>query len=145
MSFLIVNNSQFFSGENFIYKHFEKEEEKGKITYNVKTSVNSFIEDVFCARFKKGETVECVYMIGCFYIGKTKDLKTRLYNHAKNSINSKHNNLLFQNKFIEMIENGVKCPVSILSYNTKLEAQIINQYSLFYELTNVKDLDNLCD
>lgn len=97
----------------------------------------SFFKDFFLIEFCAGSYIECVYMIGGFYIGSTGDLNGRLKSHIRKSINNNHNNKYLQSKIIECMDNGVSMPVSILSLNKKEERDLIKRYSHVYDLLNI--------
>ena len=101
-----------------------------------------FIQDVYCVDFDRGGSFPCVYMIGGFYIGSTSNLRARLIGHARECINGKHFNIQFQEKFINCLRNGVKMPVSVLSFDKHEELAIIKKYSEIYQLCNVTGIKN---
>jgi len=83
-------------------------------------------------------TGPCVYLIGRFYIGKTKDLNKRLKTHFRDCINGRHTNTFFNNIVIECLLSNNPLPLKILSYNMDDEVEMIDHYSKeFGTLTNI--------
>lgn len=70
-----------------------------------------------------------VYLFGNFYIGASKHISKRLFNHCKMALNNLHDNDEFSEKFNEYIKAGIKIPFKIISPNIEDENHFINIYS----------------
>jgi hypothetical protein len=89
---------------------------------------NFFLYDCCNLSFKKGDNRQGVYMIGDFYIGKSIDIRKRVLNHFQCSINGRHQNNDLSSKIIDLLLNGEKIPVRILSQDTRKEAFFIHEF-----------------
>jgi hypothetical protein len=81
---------------------------------------------------KKKRKLECVYMIGDFYIGGTLDLDNRISQHFSEILNNKHSNRGLNKKVIDLLMDNKEIPVGILSFNKLDEKKFISEYAMNY-------------
>ena len=81
---------------------------------------------------KRRIKLECVYIIGDFYIGGTIDLDNRIKAHFRKFINNTHANRALNKRVIELMMINKKIPITILSFNKNDENKFIREYGLKY-------------
>lgn len=116
--------------------------ESGHVSKSFHLSMGKFCKEIMNIEYNSLKK-SGVYIIGDFYIGRSKDISSRLMYHLNYSIKGEHTNKEMQDRIMSKILNDKKLSIKIISDNQDDEEKLIyDYYEKGYPLINKQFLDS---